>query len=282
MKTVLTIAGSDCSGGAGIQADLKTIEAHGLYGMSVITALTAQNTLGISGIMTVEAGFVKKQLDAIFDDIRPDAIKIGMLPDADVMRAVRDVLVANKASNIVLDPVLSSTSGTELSKKEAREFLKNELFCLCNLVTPNIPEAEILSQRTIGSKEDMEDVAKALSEEFRSSFLIKGGHSFFDKEDEASDCLYLCRESANLNSDIKESVSDKENEKNPIFIEGKRINNPNTHGTGCTLSSAIACNLACGLTMEESVKRAKEYIGKCISAGLDIGRGRGPLLHNLR
>ena len=261
IKTVLTIAGSDCSGGAGIQADLKTIEAHGLYGMSVITALTSQNTLGISGIMVVGAEFVKMQLEAIFDDIRPDAVKIGMLPDADVMKVVRDVLVANKASNIVLDPVLGSTSGTELSKKEAREFLKNELFCLCDLVTPNIPEAEILSGRKIDSKKDMEDVARSLSEEYGCSFLVKGGHSSFDKEDEACDCLY---------------------HKNSIFIEGKRINNPNTHGTGCTLSSAIACNLACGLTMEESVKRAKEYIGKCISAGLDIGRGRGPLLHNLR
>ncbi|SFP60824.1 hydroxymethylpyrimidine/phosphomethylpyrimidine kinase [Butyrivibrio proteoclasticus] len=261
MKTVLTIAGSDCSGGAGIQADLKTIEAHGMYGMSVITALTAQNTLGISGIMVVKAEFVKKQLDAIFDDIRPDAIKIGMLPDADVMKAVRDVLVANKASNIVLDPVLGSTSGTELSKKEAREFLKNELFCLCDLVTPNIPEAEILSGRKIGSKKDMEEVAMFLSEEYDCSFLVKGGHSSFDSEDEACDCLY---------------------QKNPIFIEGKRIDNPNTHGTGCTLSSAIACNLAEGLSMEESVKRAKEYIEKCISARLDIGRGRGPLLHNLK
>ncbi len=260
MKKVLTIAGSDPSGGAGIQADLKTMEAYGVYGMSVITALTAQNTLGVAEKNPVKGAVVSSQLTSVFDDIFPDAVKIGMLPDTEVMEAVHDALLKYKPENVVLDPVLSSTSGAALSADSARSYLTEKIFPLCSLITPNIPETETLIGMAIHSKEDVENAAKALGNTYRCSVLIKGGHSTFSGED-SKDCLFY-----------NESFT---------WFSSKRIDNPNTHGTGCTLSSAIACNLAFGFHMEESVKRAKDYLTKCIEAGLDIGKGRGPLEHRV-
>ena len=260
MKTVLTIAGSDPSGGAGIQADLKTMEAHGVYGMSVITALTAQNTMGVFGKYPVPADFVEAQLDSVYEDIFPEAVKIGMLPDIEVMRAVKDSLLANKQKNVVLDPVLSSTSGTALAAENSREYLKNELFPVCSLITPNIPEAEILTGRKINSEKDVETAAKKLGETYGCSVLIKGGH-LTAVDEYSKDCLYH-------RGDFE-------------WFCAKRIDNPNTHGTGCTLSSAIACNLALGYELTEAVKRAKAYLTKCIEKGLDLGKGRGPLEHRI-
>ncbi len=260
MKKVLTIAGSDPSGGAGIQADLKTMEAHGVYGMSVITALTAQNTMGVSGIFSVPAEFVTAQLKSIYEDIIPDAVKIGMLPDTEVMRCVRDVIAAHGQKNVVLDPVLSSTSGTKLSAEDAREVLTKALFPVSRLITPNIPEAEALTGTAIASKEAMERVAKSLGDTYGCGVLIKGGHSSFSGE-RAEDCLY--------------------DGSSFTWLSDERIDNPNTHGTGCTLSSAIACNLAEGMSLTEAVERAKAYLTKCIKKGLDLGRGRGPLEHRV-
>ena len=269
-KTVLTIAGSDSSGGAGIQADLKTIEAHGLYGMSVITALTAQNTMGITGIMPTNPEFVAKQLDAVCSDIMPDAVKIGMLPDSGVMRAVAYAIDKYELKNVVLDPVLSSTSGTHFSGKEALEYMKEELFPRSMIITPNIPEAEILRRdKGISSREDMVEAAKYLAERYGCNVLLKGGHSKFDDDKAAADLLYFAHTDNCIRSETKHYS----------WLVGKRFNNPNTHGTGCTLSSAIACELAKGIDLEQAVKEAKLYISKCIEAGLDIGHGRGPLLH---
>ena len=260
MKKVLTIAGSDPSGGAGIQADLKTMEAHGVYGMSVITALTAQNTLGVTGKYPVPAEAVSAQLQSVFEDIPPDAVKIGMLPDAEVMSAMADALLTYQPAHIVLDPVLSSTSGASLQAENSRSYLTEKIFPLCSLITPNIPEAQILTGKKIDSKSDMEEAAKALNASYGCSVLIKGGHSIFSNDD-CEDCFF--------------GVS------GITWFKSKRIDNPNTHGTGCTLSSAIACNLALGFQMEEAVKRAKEYMTKCIECRLDIGRGRGPLEHRV-
>ena len=283
-KTVLTIAGSDSSGGAGIQADLKTMEAHGVYGMSVITALTAQNTMGITGVMPVDKSFVQRQLEAVCEDIMPDAVKIGMLPDKEVMEAVAETIDKYKLRNIVLDPVLSSTSGTEFTRSEAMKYMSEQLFFRCELITPNIPEAEKLlalrpeeSDGTVGSsdqinsRDEMEESAIELSSRYKCSVLIKGGHSSFDREGVSADLLCVRSDGAN----------GKQLEYKLLWLEGSRIDNPNTHGTGCTLSSAIAANLAVGYELETSVRRAKEYIEKCISAGLDLGQGRGPLCHRV-
>ena len=276
-KTVLTIAGSDPSGGAGIQADLKTMEAFDVYGMSVITALTAQNTLGVSAVMNVEPAFVEKQLEAVLSDIRPDAVKIGMLPDRKIMEVVCKTVDKYKIKNVVLDPVLNSTSGTELSRNSDLEYMIKELFKRCTLITPNIPEVEkiiksigkdinsidedICSMEKISSKEDMELSARIISDFCGCSVLIKGGHSSFAGDDSSDDLLYLMPGSRR------------------IWLTGKRIDNSNTHGTGCTLSSAIACGLAKGMTIEKAMSLAKDYITECISMGLDLGHGRGPLYH---
>lgn len=275
MKTVLSIAGSDSSGGAGIQADLKTIEACGVYGMSVITALTAQNTLGVQKVMEVTADFVESQISSVFDDIYPDAVKIGMLPNIEVMKAVVKGIDKYKALNIVLDPVMSSTSGTELSRKDSRKYMVNELFPRCTLVTPNLPETEVILEvikdlngenqkppETLDSREKIEEAGKKIGEACGCNVLIKGGHSSFAVK-KSMDFLYLADKNSGL------------------WLEGERIENPNTHGTGCTLSSAIASNLALGYDMEEAVKRSKEYLEKCIRAQLNLGHGRGPLLHKI-
>lgn len=257
MKKVLTIAGSDSSGGAGIQADLKTITVHGMYGMSVITALTAQNTMGITGVQKVPAEFVKKQLEAVFEDIFPDAVKIGMLPDAEVTEAVTEILEKYNAKNIVIDTVLSSTSGTALSEESAED-IKRRLYSISTVITPNVPEAEKLTGLKIKTKEAAGEAAAFLCEKYDCNVLLKGGHLEF--KNKALDLLFLREGEAK-------------------WYEEDRIINSNTHGTGCTLSSAIACNLAQGMDISQAVFKAKKYITKCINAGLDIGKGRGPLNH---
>lgn len=255
MKTVLTIAGSDCSGGAGIQADIKTITAHGLYAMSAITALTAQNTTGVYGISEVSADFLTNQLDCVFTDIFPDAVKIGMVSDKPLIAAIAQALKEYKAKNIVLDPVMVSTSGSRLMAEDASDYLISELMPLADIITPNLMEAEVLSGIAIDDKADAERAASIIADSFNGAVLIKGGHSIGNSDD----LLYI--------------------NGNTVWIEGEHIENPNTHGTGCTLSSAIASNLALGMTTENAVKAAKEYITGAIAAQLNLGKGRGPLNH---
>ncbi|MCR5671023.1 MAG: bifunctional hydroxymethylpyrimidine kinase/phosphomethylpyrimidine kinase [Butyrivibrio sp.] len=274
LETVLSIAGSDPSGGAGIQADLKTFEAHGVYGMSVITALTAQNTLGVQAVMPVPADFIRRQLQSVFEDIVPDAVKIGILPDEDAMRAVAEILDQHHCRNVVIDPVLSSTSGTAFMNGSAVTTLQSELFLRCRLITPNIPEAEKISGMKITSQKDLEQAGEYLAEKFGCSVLIKGGHAAgaFENSEMSNgiSCDLLVTSEGTGGSSF-----------NKMWFTGSRIDNPNTHGTGCTLSSAIAGNLAKGAELEEAVKRAKSYIEACIGAGLSIGHGRGPLFHGI-
>ena len=255
MKTALSIAGSDCSGGAGIGADIKTMTMNGVYAMSAITALTAQNTTGVRSIMEATPEFLKEQIDAVFEDIRPDAVKIGMVSSAELIKVIAERLDYYKAENIVVDPVMVATSGSELMKTDAISVLTGELLPLATLVTPNIPEAEVLSGQFIYTKEDMERVAKLIGDTYGCAVLLKGGHSVSD----ANDLLYA-------NGNYK-------------WFSGKRINNPNTHGTGCTLSSAIASNLAKGYDLETSIRRAKDYISGALAAMLDLGQGSGPMDH---
>ncbi len=258
MKTVLTIAGSDCSGGAGIQADIKTITVHKLYAMSVITALTAQNTTGVSAIYEVSAEFVAEQLEMVYTDIRPDAVKIGMVSDCRLIDAIADKLLQYKAERIVLDPVMVATSGSRLMKQEAVKHLIERLLPLAAVITPNIPEAELLSSVTIESKEDMLKAAERIAQYYQGNILLKGGHLVGSSDD----LLYRQGEHR--------------------WYSRARIDNPNTHGTGCTLSSAIACNLALGMDIPESIDLAKKYLTGAIEAGLDLGKGRGPLNHAYR
>lgn len=255
MKAVLSIAGSDSSGGAGIQADLKTMTVHGVFGMTAITALTAQNTTGVTAIQESTPEFLEQQIDACLSDIPADAVKIGMLPSSAQVEVVAKKLREYKVKNLVVDPVMVATSGSKLMKDSTASVMANLLFPISTVITPNIPEAEALLGKTIANKNQMEEAAKALSEEYGCSVLIKGGHSIED----ACDVLF-----------DKGQVS---------WYETTKIDNPNTHGTGCTLSSAIASNLALGFDLKESVKNAKEYITSTISDGLDLGKGSGPLNH---
>ena len=255
MKTALTIAGSDSSGGAGIQADLKTMTMNGVYAMSAITALTAQNTTGVRAVTEVTPVFLRQQIDAVFEDIRPDAVKIGMVSSGELIRVIAERLRFYHAENVVVDPVMVATSGSALMKTEAVQVLMDELLPLADLVTPNIPEAEILSGMRISTAEDMEKAARQISDTRCCAVLLKGGHSINDAND------LLCAGGI------------------ITWFEGERINNPNTHGTGCTLSSAIAANLAKGFTLSESVQRAKEYISGALGAMLDLGKGAGPMMH---
>lgn len=258
MNKVLTIAGSDCSGGAGIQADIKTITAHKMYAMSVITSLTAQNTTGVFGIMDSEPGFTAKQIDAVFEDIRPDAVKIGMVSKAYIVEEIAEGLKKYKAENVVLDPVMVSTSGKSLIDEEAKKIIIQKLMPLATVITPNIPEAKVLSGINIENAKDMEKAAEIIYNNIsfnNTAVLIKGGHSVSC----ANDYLFM---------------GDK-----GVWFEAERVDNPNTHGTGCTLSSAIACGLAKGLDLSDAVKQAKEYITGALKAGLDIGNGSGPLNH---
>lgn len=255
MKTVLTIAGSDCSGGAGIQADIKTITAHRLYAMSAITALTAQNTTGVSGILDVTPQFVASQLDCIFTDIYPDAVKIGMVSNAEIIEVIAEKLTEYKARNIVVDPVMVATSGSRLINEQAMQTLLTRLLPLGTVITPNLEEAEALSGLAIHDETEMETAAKKIAQTVGSAVLVKGGHL----RTNAVDLLY-------------------ENE-TAHWYRAERIENPNTHGTGCTLSSAIACHLAEGKTLDESIRKAKEYLTGALRAGLNLGAGSGPLEH---
>ena len=255
MKTALTIAGSDSSGGAGIQADIKTMTANGVYAMSAITALTAQNTTGVYGILEVTPEFLANQLDCIFTDIRPDAVKTGMVSSSALIEVIAQKLTQYKAKNLVIDPVMVATSGAKLISDEAIETLKGKLLGLATLITPNIPEAQVLSGMDIRTAEDMERAAKAIYEAYGCAVLCKGGHQLND----ANDLLYS-----------KEGAR---------WYHGRRIANPNTHGTGCTLSSAIASNLAKGYSLDEAVERAKTYISGALAAMLDLGKGSGPMNH---
>ena len=255
IKTALTIAGSDCSGGAGIQADLKTMLANGVYGMSAITTLTAQNTTGVTAISEVTPEFLGQQIDAVFSDIFPDAVKTGMISNAELIDVIAEKLKFYKAKNIVVDPVMIATSGARLISDDAIETLKEKLLPIAVIVTPNIPEAEVLSGFRIKSSSDMEKAARFINETYGCAVLLKGGHRI----DDANDLLFEHDEMT--------------------WFEGTRIDNPNTHGTGCTLSSAIASNLAKDYDLKQSVRLAKEYISDALADMLNLGEGSGPLNH---
>ena len=255
MKKVLTIAGSDSGGGAGIQADLKTMTMNGVFAMSAVTALTAQNTTGVQGILEVTPEFLKQQLDSVFTDLRPDAVKIGMVASSALVKVIAERLTFYRAECVVVDPVMVATSGAKLIADEAVATLKECLFPLAAVLTPNIPEAEVLWGREIRDQQDMEKAAAEIGKAYRSAVLLKGGHAVND----ANDLLYA-------DGKLK-------------WFHGRRIQNPNTHGTGCTLSSAIAANLAKGFGLEESVSRAKEYISGALAFMLDLGAGSGPMAH---
>lgn len=254
-KTALTIAGSDSSGGAGIQADIKTMMANGVYAMSAITALTAQNTTGVSAIFNATPEFLAQELDSVFTDIFPDAVKIGMVSDRELISVIARKLKEYQARNIVVDPVMVATSGARLISEDAVDTLKQELFPLAAVLTPNIPEAEVLTGMKICTGEDMIEAARQIAQQYQCAVLCKGGHQLND----TNDLLYF-----------KDGY---------CWFEGKRIDNPNTHGTGCTLSSAIAANLAKGYDLPTSVERAKDYISGALSAMLDLGAGSGPMDH---
>ncbi len=255
MKHVLTIAGSDTCGGAGIQADIKTFSALGTYGMSVITAVTVQNTQGVFGCQDITPDIIKAQIDAIFTDIEVSAVKIGMVSQIETIKAISEKLKQYHVKNLVLDPVMISKSGFDLMKSEAKETLIKELIPLAYIVTPNLPEAEVITGMSVKNLEDMEKSAKIIYDMGAKNVLIKGGHM----ENEATDILF-------------------DGEKY-TYIKRERIHTKNTHGTGCTLSSAIAANLAKGQTVKQAVQNAKEYITVAIAHSLDIGKGVGPTNH---
>ena len=255
MRTALSIAGSDSSGGAGIQADMKTMATNGVYAMTAITSLTVQNTTGVRAIMEVTPEFLKQQIDAVFEDIRPDAVKIGMVSSAALVEVIAERLVHYQAENIVVDPVMVATSGSVLSQDSAVSVMKEKLLPLATVITPNIPEAQILSGMTIENEQQMEQAAKQIGDSCGCAVLCKGGHSIND----ANDLLYADGEFT--------------------WFHGKRIDNPNTHGTGCTLSSAIASNLAKGYDLKTSIQRAKDYISGALASMMNLGHGSGPLDH---
>ena len=274
MRTALTIAGSDSCGGAGIQADIKTMTMNGVYAMSAVTALTAQNTTGVTKIMEVTPDFLKAQLDAVITDIFPNAVKTGMVASSELIKTIADAVKTYSLKNLVVDPVMVATSGAKLISEEAIDTLKKELLPLATVITPNIPEAEVLLENAglsgidskslkITSEFEMEEAARKIHEAFGCSVLVKGGHNVND----ASDFLYGKTENGEIVAK---------------WFKGRRINNPNTHGTGCTLSSAIAANLAKGESLENAVEKAKEYISGALEAMLDLGKGSGPLMHNYK
>ncbi len=254
-RIALTIAGSDSGGGAGIQADIKTMTVNGVFAASAVTALTAQNTTGVTGIMDSTPEFLAAQIDAVFTDLRPDAVKIGMVSSAALIETIADKLTEYGADHVVVDPVMVATSGARLISEEAVGTLKERLLPLAEVITPNIPEAEVLSDMEIHTPDDMTKAAELIGGKYGCAVLVKGGHDLND----ANDLLYKDGEA--------------------VWFNGRRIDNPNTHGTGCTLSSAIAANLAKGFDLEESVRRAKEYISGALAAMLDLGAGRGPMDH---
>lgn len=254
-KTALTIAGSDSSGGAGVQADIKTLEANGVYAMSVITALTVQNTCGVQDVLEVPPEFFRRQLESVLKDILPAAVKIGMLYTKEIVEETAVLLKKYDIRQIVVDPVMVSTSGRSLLREDAKEALQKQVFPLARVLTPNIPEAELLNGESIQSKEEVEAAARQIGETYGCGVVIKGGHALGS----ADDCLY--------------------DRGRILWFPGERIENPNNHGTGCTFSSAITAGLAKGLTLEESIRQAKEYMNGALRDGLDLGKGNGPLNH---
>lgn len=256
MKTMLTIAGSDSSGGAGIQADIKTATALGVFATSAITAITAQNTTGVQAIFDLGGEIVAEEIRSVLTDISPDAVKIGMVSSPEIIKIIGEELAGYKGP-VVLDPVMVATSGSPLLRDEAMESLKTVLFPLATLLTPNIPEAELLTGMKIESAADQEKAAKALFDAWGASVLVKGGHG----TGRAADVFY---------------------DGNIHLFEKPMLDNPNTHGTGCTLSSAIASYLALGLDEAKAVEEAKNYVYDAIADGLDLGRGRGPINHMVR
>lgn len=259
MKTVLSIAGSDCSGGAGIQADIKTITAHQLYAMTAITALTAQNTTGVFAVRETPPEFVTAQLEAVFTDIVPDAVKIGMVANSEIIAAIAEKLKKYEAKNIVLDPVMVATSGGRLMQTSAVAALQELLFPLAAMITPNLPEAQALTGCEITTKAEMEHAALALSQKYGTQVLIKGGHLSEAKTAGMDDVLAA--------------------KSGAVWLCGERIPTKNTHGTGCTLSSAIACGLAVCKSPEQAVRDAKAYLTGALKAGLNLGHGNGPVQH---
>ena len=258
MRTALTIAGSDSSGGAGIQADIKTMTMNGVFAMSAITALTAQNTTGVTGILNSTPEFLAQQLDAVFTDIYPDAVKIGMVSSQELIRVIAQKLRQYGAKHIVVDPVMVATSGSRLLEENAANTLMEKLFPLADIITPNIPELEVISGRQIESTDDIIEASKAVYDKYGCPVLSKGGHF----TDTACVCDYLW------------------DGKQIITFETKRVDNPNSHGTGCTLSSAIASGLAKGQSLEQAVDNGKKYVTACLKAMLDLGHGSGPMNHD--
>ena len=255
MKTALTIAGSDSSGGAGIQADIKTMTVNGVFAMSAITALTAQNTQGVTGILEVSPDFLEKQIDTVVQDIFPDAVKTGMVSSSALIEVIARSVQKWKLPNFVVDPVMVATSGARLINEDAADALENKLLPLACVITPNIPEAEVFAGMKIKSSEDMEKAAKTIYERYGCAVLCKGGHS----AKPADDFLFYGNGGR--------------------WFFGKQIETSNTHGTGCTLSSAIASNLAKGFELEASIEKAKEYISGALAAKLKLGKGAGPMNH---
>lgn len=257
MEAVLSIAGSDSSGGAGIQADIKTIAAHKLFAETALTALTAQNTLGVTGVLDVDPAFVTAQIDAVFEDIRPAAVKVGMVSSVAIIQAVADALARHGAKNVVVDPVMVATSGARLIDEDAVEALRARLLPLADVLTPNMPEAAVLCGFPVEEEASMERAARTLAEQTGGAVLVKGGHG------------------ASRADDVLATAAGVE----PRWLRAPRIDTPNTHGTGCTLSSAIACGLARGWSVDEAVRSAKDYVYGALSTGLNLGKGSGPLDH---
>lgn len=268
-SVILSIAGSDCSGGAGIQADIKTISALGGYAASVITAVTAQNTLGVQSVYPMPADVVKAQITSVMDDLQPDAVKIGMVHDAGIAASIADCLKTCRPRFIVYDPVMISTSGRRLMTEETIQIIKAELFPLCTLITPNLNEASLLWGQTIAGTVEMQQAARELSCRYNTAVLVKGGHL---EGNDMCDVLYYCRQSS-AETDVLPSEC--------ILYSNPKIESRNLHGTGCTLSSAIATFLAGGSKLDEAVGKAKEHVTTAINQGKDmnIGHGNGPLWH---
>ena len=304
LPPVLTIAGSDSSGGAGIQADLKTMLANGVFGMSAITAITAQNTMGVTGVQNITPDMVAAQIDAVYTDIPPAAVKIGMVSSAELICTIADRLEAHHARHIVLDPVMVATSGAKLIDDDAITALTERLFPLAEVITPNIPETEVLldliahrgasldpakwaedtdrESTRIVSDTAMEDAGRTVSEHYGCAVLVKGGHGVAD----ASDLLYADGvatwiHGVRVDNPNTQDASDVlvEPSGKVTWFRARRIDNPNTHGTGCTLSSAIASNLAKGEALPDAIRHAKDYLTGALGAQLNLGHGSGPMDH---
>lgn len=262
IPAVLSIAGSDSSGGAGIQADIKTIAAHHLFAETAITALTAQNTCGVRAVQEATPEFIAQQIDAVFEDIPPAAVKIGMVSSADIIEIIAERVTHWNAANIVVDPVMVATSGARLISEDAVSALTSRLFPLATVITPNIMEAEALAGHTVESAHEQATIAQELAERYGCAVLVKGGHNVND----ANDAL------------AEPGVSEHDKPR-VTWFRHTRVETENTHGTGCTLSSAIACSLAQGHPLPDAVNRAKKYLTGALEAGLDLGRGSGPVDH---